>query len=129
MARKTRNKDYARSFLRMSFFNTVLFSAWTIAYIVCIFLRNQAFSNAQKSMVLSGYQTYTVEVTSPFFIVLKIGAILLPVVLAVWSLVLYRNDRKHHIHADKLFTLIPFCVNVVAAFICMLDITKLHMVF
>ena len=129
MARKPRIRNYGRAFLRLSFVKTVLFSVWSIAYVVCVFLRSRAFNNAQTSMLASGYQTYTVQVTSPFFTVLKIGAFLLPVLLAVWTAVLYRNDRKHNIHPDKLFTLIAFGADILAAFICMLDVTLIHMVF
>ena len=129
MSRKLKNKGDSNFLYGFSIFKAALFSVWSFAYIVCLALRSNAFSNAQKSLSMSGYSTYTIEVTSPFFGVLEAVAFLIPVAVIVWIVALYKKDKHSKQPIEKLFPLIAFGVDVVAAFICLLDITVFHMIF
>lgn len=129
MAGFTLKKGDSRFFFIFSIVNTVLFAVWDVAYIVCIFLRNAAFSTAQTNMAITGQTEYTVEVTSPFFPVLRIVVYLLPVVLAVWTAVLYALDRKNKELTDNKLIFAAFGADILAAILCALDITAVHMIF
>ncbi len=129
MNRLTLKKGDSRFFFVLSIINSVLFTVWDIAYIVCIFLRNAAFSTAQTNMALSGQTEYTVEVTSPFFAVLRFFAYILPVMLCVWTVVLYVIDRKNKKLADTKLIFTAFGADIFAAILCALDITAIHMIF
>ena len=129
MSRKLKNKGDSNFVYVFSIVKAALFSVWTFAYIVCIALRSNAFTNAQKSLSMSGYTTYTIEVSSPFFVVLKAFAFLIPVAVIVWIISVYRKDKYSSKPLEKLLPLISFAVDVVAAFVCLLDITVFHMIF
>ena len=129
MAGFTLRKGDSRFFFIFSIVNTGLFAVWDVAYIVCIFLRNAAFSTAQTNMAITGQTEYTVEVTSPFFPVLRIVVYLLPVVLAVWTAVLYALDRKNKELTDNKLIFAAFGADILAAILCALDITAIHMIF
>lgn len=113
----------------LSIINAALFTVWDIAYIVCIFLRNAAFATAQTNMALSGQAEYTVEVTSPFFPVLVAVAYVLPVLLGVWTVILYVTDRKNKELTDNKLIFTVFGADILAAVLCALDITAIHMIF
>ena len=129
MSRKIRNKGQSNFVYILSIIKTALFSVWSFSYIVCLFLRNNAFNSAVKSLTLSGYTTYTVEVSSPFFVVLKVVAFLIPVALLIWTIAIYRKGKYGQEPLQKLLPLLAFGVTAVAAIICALDITSLHMIF
>ena len=129
MSRKLKNKGDSNFIYIFSIVKGAFFAVWCFAYVVCLALRSNAFSNAQKSLSLSGYTTYTIEVTSPFFGVLKALAMLIPVAVIIWIISLYKKDKYSKLPIEKLFPLISFGVDVVAAFICLLDITVFHMIF
>ena len=122
-------KGDSRFFFIFSIVNAALFTVWDIAYIICIFLRNAAFATAQTNMALSGQAEYTVEVTSPFFPVLVAFAYTLPVILAVWTVVLYVTDHKNKELADNKLIFTAFGADILAAILCALDITAIHMIF
>ena len=122
-------KGDSRFFYIFSIVNAALFTVWDIAYIICIFLRNAAFATAQTNMALSGQAEYTVEVTSPFFPVLVAFAYTLPVILAVWTVVLYVTDHKNKELADNKLIFTAFGADILAAILCALDITAIHMIF
>lgn len=129
MNRFTVKKGDSTFFFVLSAVNAVLFAVWDIAYIVCIFLRNAAFSTAQTNMALSGQAEYTVEITSPFFGVLKAFAFVLPLLLSVWTVVLYVIDRKNKELADNRLIFTAFGADIFAAILCALDITAIRMIF
>ena len=116
-------------FFWLSAVNTVLFTVWTVAYIICIFLRNAAFSTAQTNMALTGMAEYTVEITSPFFAVLKTVAFVLPVILTVWTVLLYVNHHRRLALCDNKLFIGSFAADAAAAVFCMLDVTAIHMIF
>ena len=124
-----KEKGESRAFLIFSLINAVFYASWEIIYFVCILLRNQAFNTAQSNMVLSGHTTYTVEVTSPMFAVLKFTSVLLPVFLGVWTAMLLINDKKRKQLYDKWLVVAVFVTDLVCALTVVMDITMLHMIF
>ncbi len=125
----TLKKGDSRFFFVLSIINSVLFAVWDIAYIICIFLRNSAIATAQTNMALSGQAEYTVEVTSPFFPVLRVLVYILPVMLGLWTVMLYVIDRKDKELADNKLIFTAFGADILAAVLCAIDITALHMIF
>ena len=125
----TLKKGDSRFFFVLSIINSVLFAVWDIAYIICIFLRNSAIATAQTNMALSGQAEYTVEVTSPFFPVLVAVAYVLPVLLGVWTVILYVTDRRNKELTDNKLIFTAFGADILAAVLCALDITAIHMIF
>ncbi len=113
----------------LSCINAALYTVWSVAYIVCAFLRDSAFNNAQSSMMLSGQATYTVEVTSPFFGVLKVFAFALPVLISVWTAVLLVTDRKNKALCDNKLIICAFGAAAAAALLCALDVAVINMIF
>lgn len=125
----TLKKGDSKLLFVLSIINSALFSVWSIAYVVCIFLRNSAFTTAQTNMALSGQAEYTVEITSPFFAVLRVFVYMLPVILAAWTVILYVTDRKNKELCDRKLIFTAFGADALAAVICALDIASLHMIF
>lgn len=125
----TLKKGDSRFFFVLSIINSVLFAVWDIAYIICIFLRNSAIATAQTNMALSGQAEYTVEVTSPFFPVLRVLVYLLPAMLGLWTVMLHLTDRKNKELADNKLIFTAFGADILAAVLCAIDITALHMIF
>ncbi|MBQ6897421.1 MAG: hypothetical protein IJN70_00450 [Clostridia bacterium] len=125
----TLKRGDSRFFFVLSIINSVLFAVWDIAYIVCIFLRNSAIATAQTNMALSGQAEYTVEVTSPFFPVLRVLVYILPVMLGLWTVMLHLTDRKDKELADNKLIFTAFGADILAAVLCAIDITALHMLF
>ena len=125
----TLKKGDSRFFFVLSIINSVLFAVWDIAYIICIFLRNSAIATAQTNMALSGQAEYTVEVTSPFFPVLRVLVYILPVMLGLWTVMLHLTDRKDKELADNKLIFTAFGADILAAVLCAIDITALHMIF
>lgn len=119
----------SKFFFTLSLINGGLYFAWLVAYIVCTILRASAINSAQTSMALGGYSTYTIEVTSPMFGVLRALAYVLPVVLCVWIAVFFIVDRKNVRLCDNRLIIGVFGADVVSALLCALDITTLHMIF
>ena len=125
----TLKKGDSRFFFVLSIINSVLFAVWDIAYIICIFLRNSAIATAQTNMALSGQAEYTVEVTSPFFPVLRVIVYILPLMLGLWTVMLHLTDRKDKELADNKLIFTAFGADILAAVLCAIDITALHMIF
>ena len=119
----------SKFFFILSLINGGLYAAWFAAYIICTVLRNSAFNSAQASMAIGGYTTYTVEVTSPMFGVLRAFAYVLPAILLVWIAVLFVLDRKNVKLCDNKLVVAVFGADVLTALVCALDITSLHMIF
>ena len=115
-------------FFIVSLINGGFYLVWNIAYILCLILRHQAFNTAQVNMMLTGQSTYTVEVTSPFFVVLKITAMALPVILAAWTAFMLVNDRKGKELCDRIIILSVFGADLLCGVMCLLDISVLHMI-
>ncbi len=129
MKRISLNKGDSKFFFVLSSVNGVLYTVWTAVYLICLILRNAAFNSAQTSMAVSGHSAYTVEVTSPFFGILKVFSMLLPVIMTVWTVMLILNDRKHKQLCDSKLILGVFAADVITALLCAADITTLHMIF
>ena len=118
-----------KKFFIFSAVNFCLYAVWFVAYIVCVFLRAAAFNSAQSSMILSGQTNYTIEVTSPFFPVLRIFIYMLPVVMAVWTVVLLVVDRKRLELPDNKIILAVFGADTLCAITVGVDIMLQHMLF
>lgn len=129
MNRFSLKKGDSRFFFVLSIINAAVFAVWDMAYIICLFLRNSAIATAQTNMALTGQAEYTVEVTSPFFPVLRLLVFTLPVILAVWTVLLYLTDRKNRELADTKLIFVSFGADILAAILCAVDITALHMIF
>ena len=129
MNRFSLKKGDSRFFFVLSIINVAVFAVWDMAYIICLFLRNSAIATAQTNMALTGQAEYTVEVTSPFCPVLRLLVFTLPVILAVWTVLLYLTDRKNRELADTKLIFASFGADILAAILCAVDITALHMIF
>ena len=119
----------SKPFFILSLINGGLYAAWFITYIVCAALRASAFSSAQTSMLASGYTSFTVEVTSPMFAVLRASAYALPVVLGIWIIYYFVKERKGTSLCNNSIILSVFAADVLSALVCATDITMLHMIF
>lgn len=124
-----KEKGDSKAFFIFSLINGILYTVWFVAYIICLILRSYAFNTAQNTMVLGGYTAFTVEVSSPMFGVLKFFMMLLPVIMAVWTVMLMVTDRKHKKLCDKWLIIAVFAADIVSALTVTLDIVTLHMVF
>ncbi len=122
-------KGDSKLFFVTSLVNGILYIVWLAAYVICLILRSAAFNSAQSSMALGGYASYTVEVTSPFFGVLKFFAMLLPVILTAWTVMLMVFDRKGYKLCKNVLICIVYAADVLCAVFCALDIALLHMIF
>ncbi len=129
MKRILTEKGDSKLFYVTSLINGILYIVWFVAYIMCLILRSAAFNRAQSSMALGGYTSYTVEVTSPFFGVLRFFAMLLPVLLAVWTIMLLVFDRKGYKLCHNAVICTVYAADVLCAVFCALDIALLHMIF
>ena len=129
MKKITIRKGDSKPLFVLSCINAALFAVWNITYIICIFLRNAALTTAQTNMAITGQAEYVVEVTSPVFPVLRVLVYLLPVLLGVWTLLLFLADRKEQKLADTKLIFTAFGADILAAVICALDITAVHMIF
>lgn len=129
MKNPIKEKGDSRAFFIFTLIFGALNAAWFIIYLICLALRNQAFNTAQTNMMLSGQSSYTVEVSSPFFTVLKLLAYILPVIITVWTVLLIVNDKKNKKLCDKWIIGTVFGAEFVSALLIAADITMLHMVF
>lgn len=129
MKNPVKEKGDSKAFFVFTVINGVLNTMWLTVYLVCLALRAQAFNTAQANMMLTGQSSYTVEVTSPFFTVLRIFAYLLPVIITVWTVLMLVNDRKNKKLCDKWLIGTVFGMELVSALLIAADITMLHMVF
>lgn len=129
MKNPIKEKGDSKAFFVFTLISGVLNTAWFVIYLICLALRTQAFNTAQTNMMLSGQSSYTVEVTSPFFTVLKFLAYLLPVIITVWTVLMLVNDRKNKKLCDKWLIGTVFGMELVSALLITADITMLHMVF
>ncbi len=121
-------KGESLPFLIFSLVNGIFYTVWNFVYILCLILRNDAFNTAQVNMALTGQSTYTVEVTSPFFAILKFTAMALPVILAVWTALLVVTDRKGKELCDKKIILAVFVADLLCGVFCVLDVSLLRMI-
>ncbi|MBR3768376.1 MAG: hypothetical protein IKL10_09105 [Clostridia bacterium] len=117
------------AFFILTLVNGIFYGVWFLAYIICSVLRYQAFNTAQTNMMISGFTNFTVEVTSPFFAVLKFAVLLLPVILAVWTVMMFIIDHKGKKLCDKWLVIAVFAVDFLCALIASADIISLHMIF
>ena len=129
MRNPLKEKGDSKAFFAFTVINGVLNVFWLAAYLICLALRAQAFNTAQTNMMLSGQNSYTVEVTSPFFAILKFMAYLLPVVIVVWTVLMTVTDSKNKQLCDKWLIGTVFGTELVSAILITADITMLHMVF
>lgn len=129
MKNPIKEKGDSRLFFVFTLISGIVNTLWLAVYTVCLILRNQAFNTAQTNMILSGQSTYTVEVTSPFFGILKVLAYVLPVIITVWTVLLLVNDRKNKKLCDKWLIAAVFGAELISALLITADITMWHMVF
>ncbi len=129
MSRLNLKKGDSRALFILSLVNFLIYAVWFVAYIVCLMLRASAFSSAQASMAISGQTNYTVEVTSPFFGVLRFFIYLLPVLLLAWLVALLVADKKKKDLCDSKIIVAVFGIDTVCAVMTALDIFSAHMLF
>ncbi len=129
MKRIQLNRGDSKLFFILSVINGGLYAVWSAAYVITAMLRHSAFNSAQASMALGGYTTYTVEVTSPMFAVLRTIVYALPVLLAVWTVLFFVKERKQVKLCDTWLIVAVFVADLVGALICAFDITAFHMIF
>ncbi len=129
MKRFSLEKGGSKSLFTVSAINFILYAVWFAAYIICLILRASAFNSAQSTMALSGQMNYTVEVTSPFFAVLRVFIYFLPVLLLLWTVLLMVADKKRKVLPDKIIILSVFGADLLSAAMVMVDITAAHMIF
>lgn len=129
MKNPIKEKGDSRLFFVFSLVAGIFNILWFGIYTVCLFLRTQVFNTAQTNMMLSGQSTYTVEVTSPLFGVLKVLAYVIPVIITVWTVLLLVNDKKGRHLCDKWIIGSVFGAQLISALLVTADITMWHMVF
>lgn len=129
MKNPIKEKGDSKLFFAFTLICGILNTVWFVVYLICLALRSQAFNTAQTNMILSGQSTYTVEVTSPFFAILKVLSYLLPVIIAVWTVLIIVNDKKNRKLCDKWIIGSVFGAELVSVILVTADITMLHMVF
>lgn len=129
MNRLNLRKGDSRMLFVLSLVNFITYAVWFAAYIICLILRASAFNSAQASMAISGQTTYTVEVTSPFFGVLRFFIYLLPVILLIWTVILTVTDRKRKELCDNKIIIAVFGIDAVCAITAAVDIMAAHMIF
>lgn len=122
-------KGDSKALFVVSAVNFILYAVWFAAYVICLFLRSAAFNSAQSTMALSGQVNYTVEVTSPFFAVLRIFVYFLPALLLLWTVLLMVADKKRKTLPDKRIIVAVFGVDLLSAAMVMIDVTASHMIF
>lgn len=112
-----------------SLINFFLYGAWFVAYVICLMLRESAFNSAQSSMAISGQTNYTIEVSSPFFSVLRVLLYALPVFIVIWLIALKAIDSKRKDLCDNKIILAVFGVDAAAALMAAFDMFASHMIF
>lgn len=112
-----------------SLINFFLYGVWFVAYIICLMLRASAFSSAQSTMALSGQMNYTVEVSSPFFAVLRVILYVLPAFIIAWLIALKVCDHKRMELCDNKIILAVFGIDAVCALMSAFDMFASHMIF
>ena len=112
----------------LTLINLFVYAIWLIIYIVCTFIRASLFSQAQAQMALQGQYNYTVTVSSPVFVFLKVMLYVLPVLALAWAIVINRADKKN-ILCDKKLIIVALAVVVCAAFTAFVDIGRLGLIF
>lgn len=116
------------AFYIVSLINGAMYTVWTIMYFVCIVLRGVAIDQACNNMLMTGYTEFTVEVSSPLFGVLNFFAKALPVILIIWMVMFFVNDRKNKVLCDNRLIIGVFVINLISALVVALDVFGLHMV-
>lgn len=128
--KKQKIKKDKRGLLKLSILDLAVYGFWSIAYIVCLFLRTKAFNTVQTSMASQGYiASYTIEVSSPLFSVLAILAKALPFVIILWTILFVVRANKGKSLCNKWIVLAVFAVNILCVLLVTADITKLHLIF
>lgn len=122
-------KGESLAFYILSLINGAMYIVWTVMYFVCFILRGVAIDQACNNMLIAGYSEFTVEVTSPLFGVLNFFAAALPVVLIIWMIIFFVNDRKNKVLCDNRLIIGVFVIDLVSALTVALDVFGLHMVF
>ena len=112
-----------------SLINFFLYVVWFVAYIICLMLRASAFSSAQSTMALSGQMNYTVEVSSPFFAVLRVILYVLPAFIIAWLIALKVCDHKRMELCDNKIIIAVFGIDAVCALMSAFDMFASHMIF
>lgn len=112
-----------------SLINFFLYGVWFVAYIICLMLRASAFSSAQSTMALSGQMNYTVEVSSPFFAVLRVILYVLPAFIIAWLIALKVCDHKRMELCDNKIIIAVFGIDAVCALMSAFDMFASHMIF
>lgn len=116
------------AFYIFSLINAVVYAVWTVIYFVCLVMRGVAIDQACGNMLMSGYQEFTVEVSSPVFGVLEMFATALPVFLIVWMAMYFINNRKNKELCDNRLIAGAFIIDVISTFVIAIDVFGLHMV-
>lgn len=129
MKRFSLNKGDSKALFAVSAVKFILYAVWFVSYILCLILRASAFDGAQSTMAFSGQVNYTIEVTSPFFAVLRILIYFLPVLLLLWTVLLMVADKKRKALPDKKVIVAVFGADLLSAAMVMFDITASHMIF
>lgn len=129
MKRFNIRKGDSRFLFVFSLVNFFLYAVWFASYVICLMLRSSAFNSAQASMALSGQMNYTVEVTSPFFGVLRVFLYVLPVFIIVWLVALKICDKKRMTLCDNKIIIAVFGIDTVCALMSAFDMFASHMIF
>ena len=129
MKRIFTDKGDSKLFYITSLVSGIFYIVWFVTYIICLILRSAAFNSAQSSMALGGYAMYTVEVTSPFFGILEFFAFLIPVLLTVWTVMLFAFSHRGYKLCNNVLIYTVYASGVLCALLCALDIAAAHMIF
>ncbi len=116
------------AFYVFSLLNAVVYTVWTVIYFVCLIMRGVAIDQACGNMLMSGYQEFTVEVTSPLFGVLRMFATALPVLIIVWMIMYFVNTKKRRQLCDNRLIAGAFIIDAISTLVIAIDVFGLHMI-
>ena len=118
---------------RFSFLTTALnlgiYAGWTVMYFVCLTVRSLMFTGTQTEMAAQGVENYSVTISSPLFIVLKILVYAMPAVLLLWMRGVLSAEKRNVPQPDKKLLVAAFAADLIAGFIIVFDVLAAKLVF
>jgi len=106
-----------------------VFLLWFVLYLVCVISREFMLAAAQKQMLLAGTTDYTVEITSPLFIVLKIMIFALPFIMIAWIIGIGVANKRGKSLCDNRLIVASYILDAVVGFVALIDAFAIRIVF
>lgn len=123
------NKGDSPFLLISTIVNFALYAIWLVLYIICVVCRESMLDQAVSQMAMSGTTSYTVEISSPLFTVLRIMLYALPVVMLVWTVAIGLVSKKKKELCDSVFIIAAYAADFVAGTVAVIDIFAIRILF